>query len=344
MGKMRVPVLASLALLAVQLGCGGAAVFVCAESGECGGAGVCEPSGYCSFPDAACGSMQRYGAHAPESLAGECVDPLPGTSSGAVADGGSSSGTLDPGSTGVVGSMGSEEDDGDASSSGPPPGTTGPLVGTSSSESSGGGGVPVVLGPMTITDDVDDGAMWPGNKSDMGAWLPSGETPGFGFCGEVSPGYAYFAYLRFELPAAIPADAVIDSAVLEMFGHATYLWDDTHALRVWAEQSDDAAVVDSLLDYPAGGEGVALTMSSVRWADDDTGLTWQVPGPNPSSDLAPLLQELVDGHDGLDEGAHVQLWVAEDVIDGKGEEVGWLDSSAGGETAPRLTVTLVATD
>jgi hypothetical protein len=37
--------------------------------------GRCQPSGYCSFPDDACPSGQRYGDHAGGSLAGGCVDP-----------------------------------------------------------------------------------------------------------------------------------------------------------------------------------------------------------------------------------------------------------------------------
>jgi hypothetical protein len=52
------------------------------------------------------------------------------------------------------------------------------------------------------------------------------------------------------------------------------------------------------------------------------------------------LEQLVADHGGLAVGSHVQLWITEDVLDGMGSEVGWYDSLAGGETAPRLTVSL----
>jgi hypothetical protein len=64
-----------LALAIVAHGCG-ARAFVCTGSVECndgGIAGVCEPSGGCSFPDDDCDSGRRYGAHAPDGLGGTCV-------------------------------------------------------------------------------------------------------------------------------------------------------------------------------------------------------------------------------------------------------------------------------
>ena len=37
--------------------------------------GVCQNTGFCSFPDTVCPSGQRYGARAVESVAKECVPP-----------------------------------------------------------------------------------------------------------------------------------------------------------------------------------------------------------------------------------------------------------------------------
>lgn len=61
--------------------CRGASAFACTQSDECGAQGVCEPSGFCSFPDGECPSGQRYGDHAPGSVAGVCV-PVGEASSG----------------------------------------------------------------------------------------------------------------------------------------------------------------------------------------------------------------------------------------------------------------------
>ncbi len=49
--------------------------FICAVDAECldgGTQGTCQSTGYCSFPDSGCDSMQRYGEHA-GGLSGECV-------------------------------------------------------------------------------------------------------------------------------------------------------------------------------------------------------------------------------------------------------------------------------
>jgi hypothetical protein len=48
--------------------------FICADDEQCGDEGICEASGFCSFPDPACDSGRRYGKLAGK-LAGACVDP-----------------------------------------------------------------------------------------------------------------------------------------------------------------------------------------------------------------------------------------------------------------------------
>lgn len=71
--------------------------FACTEASDCRAGlrmGTCELDGWCSFPDDGCPSGARYGDHAGDGLAGECVPP------------------------GVV-STGSEEGPGPTSSSGP---------------------------------------------------------------------------------------------------------------------------------------------------------------------------------------------------------------------------------
>lgn len=66
---------AGLALALLHAACG-SDVFACSASEDCSDGGIdgaCEASGYCSFPDGDCPSGARYGDHAGDSLAGECV-------------------------------------------------------------------------------------------------------------------------------------------------------------------------------------------------------------------------------------------------------------------------------
>lgn len=71
----------ALVLAAAGLGSGalGACVvpqaFVCSLDADCGETGVCEESGYCSFPDDECRSGYRYGNFAIPQYANECTEP-----------------------------------------------------------------------------------------------------------------------------------------------------------------------------------------------------------------------------------------------------------------------------
>ncbi len=49
--------------------------FACTEDAECSGDGVCEPTGWCSFPDESCESHSRYSPWAGDGLAHECTTP-----------------------------------------------------------------------------------------------------------------------------------------------------------------------------------------------------------------------------------------------------------------------------
>ncbi|HWB76112.1 MAG TPA: hypothetical protein VG755_14180 [Nannocystaceae bacterium] len=255
----------------------------------------------------------------------DALDETSSSSSGTLASS-SSTGSDEGGSTAAsseVTSAGStsadessEADSGSSSETDSPPGTIGPLF------------------PIA---DNDDGAIFPDGSGYGAHWYPSGEmnTAGLQYMGEFPHGYRYYAFLRFELPEAIAADAVIEDAKLVLFGHDAYDWQATDALRVWAQHSDDAPQVGGVQHYP--GASIVLGDASVRWPEA-LGLAWVHPGPNETPNLAPVLQQLVDEYGGLAEGAHVQLWVGLDALDDVGEEVGWLDSIAGRDTAPRLTI------
>jgi len=63
---------ALVAAAAGLAGCIDPGAFTCAQDADCGGGGVCELGGYCSFTDDGCDSGRRYGEHS-GPLASTCV-------------------------------------------------------------------------------------------------------------------------------------------------------------------------------------------------------------------------------------------------------------------------------
>jgi hypothetical protein len=210
---------------------------------------------------------------------------------------------------------------------------------SSSTGTTGAMGDVVVLGPLVPSENLDDGAMFPAGDGYNAHWYPSGEDNAEGrqYLGQFPTSEQYYAYMRFRLPEAVPAGSSVEGVVLEISGHDEYDWRGAYALRVWVQDTPDAAAVGGTFDYPQDGSSVVLSAESVRWPESG-GLVWQQPGPNATPDLAMLVQALVDAHGGLAAGAYVQFWIGEDVLDGTGEEVGWFDSIAGDELAPRLSL------
>lgn|GEM_PF-1372313 len=102
-------------------------VFACSDSDDCvlnGLPGTCENTGYCSFPDLECAEGSRYSEHAPDGLAGQCVDPASsGSGSGGETEDSATSGSGETGnetgdaSTGGV--QGCIDEDGDGAGVGP---------------------------------------------------------------------------------------------------------------------------------------------------------------------------------------------------------------------------------
>lgn len=160
LGPARVLSLAAAAALVG--GCGGG-VFACADLDDCAaadGAGVCQPAGWCSFPDDACPSGQRYGDHAGDGLAGECVVEDAGTSgsttpepTATTLDGTATTATASASSTSPTGSA-TVSETGEASSEGTdtePAGTT-------------------TAGDDCIVEEFDGNELGPG-------WTVDGEGP-----------------------------------------------------------------------------------------------------------------------------------------------------------------------
>ena len=86
-----------LPLFALLTGCT-ANAFACEEADDCAGVmgGVCESTGWCSFPDDGCDSGRRYGEWAGGELAGACVDDVGTGSTSATDDGATSLSASDP--------------------------------------------------------------------------------------------------------------------------------------------------------------------------------------------------------------------------------------------------------
>jgi alpha-tubulin suppressor-like RCC1 family protein len=81
--SMRAFPLLAIAIAAVALGgCASPTPYPCENSSNCehdGLQGMCEATGYCSFPDTKCsGSYRRYGTNSPKELANQCLPAAPG--------------------------------------------------------------------------------------------------------------------------------------------------------------------------------------------------------------------------------------------------------------------------
>jgi hypothetical protein len=176
---------------------------------------------------------------------------------------------------------------------------------------------------LAITTAIDDGECDHGD-----VYLPDGELAGpdpVGLYAGWWSGDFTWVYLRFSLTASIPGGASITAAELAMWGIAAPVanasWNPaTHALRVFAEDASDAQAVTSNKDCPSGAKPRPMTTTKVRWPAAG-GLAWKVDGYNTITTLAPAIQELVDRYDGLQAGAHLQLWIRSDFANTNAEVV-----------------------
>jgi cysteine-rich repeat protein len=67
------------ALVGAQASCIVGGTFVCTADAQCSGDGVCESTGWCSFPDSSCSSGARYSPWAGDDLANDCTDDASAT-------------------------------------------------------------------------------------------------------------------------------------------------------------------------------------------------------------------------------------------------------------------------
>ncbi|MBX7083244.1 MAG: LamG domain-containing protein [Nannocystaceae bacterium] len=96
--------------------------FVCEDAAQCEG-GQCQADGFCSFPDAACESGQRYGAHA-GAHSGTCVPGSGSSGTTAASSSGSEAGD-GVGSSAHASTLGSSDGGNSSTAAGSSDGTTG---------------------------------------------------------------------------------------------------------------------------------------------------------------------------------------------------------------------------
>jgi hypothetical protein len=302
--------------------------FSCQDDSQCG-QGWCEAQGWCSFPDATCESGRRFGKHSGAGLAGHCVPLVPDdVAEDSTGSPSTTSSVTDSTTTLQETSTDTGVDD-----------TTHVSDSTGISDTSTGGGpITVTVGPLQVGSDEDDGQMYRvGNQI---TWLPSGEPGDLGFAGEYPQGARYFGYFRFELPIELTADAIIDEAVLSLYGRTPWMWVGEYRMGVWVQDSDDAPVVDMPDAMPVIGPmdqnaAIRLRQDAVPWPERG-GLAWSVDGWNDTPDLGTLLTAHVATHDGLAAGSHLQLWIAMYEPENVTAEIGFVEYAASPELAARL--------
>jgi hypothetical protein len=156
---------------------------------------------------------------------------------------------------------------------------------------------------LTLSAAEDDGELY------MSSFHPDGEGTPMGLNAGAGIGAFVWVFLRFRLADAIPANARIDDVRLSLWGVSTFRWTPSaDALSVLAELTPDAAVVAGGLGDPLRPARRTLTLSAVRWPDSG-GLPWMIDATNDSTDLSPLVRELVSSNGGLGAGRHVQFWL-----------------------------------
>lgn len=267
---------------AVGLACGGAFAFVCEDDTQCSDGsrqGVCQPTGYCSFPDGACDTGQRYGQRAAPELAGQCVPPGEATvaaddstGGGETTDSASTSGsTSSSGSATTVSSSTSSDPDGSTTDRGDSSG------GEDTGEDTQGTATPtqyeVSFGERRDADmqGVTYDTFVEGNESglnygvhtDLHFWEWNSTAT---------------ALLRFDL-SSIPASATIVAAHLEVWTEGSGVLSEGiiggyRLLEPWDEGSVD------------GSSGAA------NWEHRSQDVPWTTPGARGGSHDAAVLFEL----------------------------------------------------
>lgn len=192
----------ALGIAGVGWGCSSAA-FACDGNSQCGADGLCEPQGYCSFPDLDCASGRRFGEGS-SNVSGACVPVTPGEGSSSA----DSTATGSAGGSGVT--------------------TAGP-IGTTTGEGSSSTNTPVVDDdgsstasvPLTSSGPTEPDTTGPGSAATTDGSSSTGES-----VERVEEGIAVF--YRFDAPGSTIEDrAGVDPPIDLALEGDGFTWTET---------------------------------------------------------------------------------------------------------------------
>lgn len=169
---------------------------------------------------------------------------------------------------------------------------------------------------LAISSDEDDGEIFDFGGSQL--FVQGEDEDGVLFIGRwsYSARSETWGFFRFELNDSIPEGAIILKAVIKLWGlgpcyiescgepiSCTTLHEDATEFSIQAtDEANPAAVTD-----PSLVPGVIDTTTAVSWIVDRE---WADGSEAHSPNIAPIFQELLDTHDGLQAERHVVLWVS----------------------------------
>lgn len=260
--------------------------FPCDADEQCardGTAGVCQPSGYCSFPDASCDSDQRYGELAPGELAGTCVPGAEGSGSDPTMGEGTTDGasTIVPGTTlppDDTGTSGGSEDP-SASDTDPPACCYAGCEGTCDS---GGCSAQQIGRPIADAEAI--------GVAVMGEWVVW--STGFGRSLELA---TIFGDSMGQL-VAVPSN----SFVTKIAGDDTHVYFLDYGTGTVKRASVPEGVIDIVTVVPGGMAdfgGIAVGDEHVYFTMRNTGDVWRGAKDLSQQGAAELVAEAANPHD-----------------------------------------------
>jgi hypothetical protein len=152
---------------------------------------------------------------------------------------------------------------------------------------------------MTIKTNNDDGYVRTDNNT-----LNASGTNGIDYMG-VNSSRPKWGYYRFQLPAGIPAGAVIKKAQLRLYGRDSMgSWTNQY-LVVTAQNAANPSQISSASQFPGGS--VTTVGTGMSWGAP--GINWSIDDWNQSPNFKDVITDLKTAQNGLSSGNYIQIWV-----------------------------------
>jgi hypothetical protein len=153
---------------------------------------------------------------------------------------------------------------------------------------------------MTIKTNNDDGYVRTDNNT-----LNASGTNGIDYMG-VNSSRPKWGYYRFQLPAGIPAGAVIKTAKLRLYGRDAWgSWNNQY-LVLTAQNAANPGQITSASQFP-GSSGVPTVATGMSWGAPT--INWAIDDWNQSPNFKDVISDLKTTQNGLSSGNYVQIWV-----------------------------------